>query len=173
MRYFKIYADEQNPQPRFLNWYSQIKPGRQDKQIYEDLAGRNYFKVELAGENQFMDILCHPCFMVSREFANVIRLYCPEIRFKYALLFDEVNKRTASRQIPDLPEIDCLDAKSELSRDRSEIITGILTEERIGMHPIFRLAGVKGRFVIASLEFVESVCRREVMGMKIREFIVE
>lgn len=174
MRYFRIFADEKNLQPRFLNWYDRVKPGRrQDKQIYEDLDAQNYLKVELNKEVEFMDLISYPCFMVSKEFANLIRLYSPEIRFKCAVLFDEANRRTGYYLIPDLPELDCLHESSELSRDKSEVITGVLNQERIEGCPLFRLGGVKGRIIMANLEFVESAFRREVMGMRIEEFIVQ
>ncbi|WP_313577584.1 hypothetical protein [Lacrimispora sp.] len=173
MRYFRIYADERNPQPRFLNWYNKIRPGRSDCLVYEDLSRQNHFQVELNEEIPFMDIICHPFFLVSKEFAELIRLYSPEVRFKYATLFDKDNKRTAYYQIPDLPELDCLDVRSKLSRDKSEIITGILKEEKIQTCPIFRLGVVKGRYIVGNLKFVESVYRREVTGMRIDEFMVE
>jgi hypothetical protein len=173
MRYFRIYADEQNPQPRFLDWYTQVRPGRPDSQVYRELSQQNHFNVNLNVETPFMDLISHPCFMVSKEFATLIRLYSPEIRFKYATLFDKANRRTAFYQIPDLPEIECLDKKGELSRDKSEIITGILREEKIQMYSLFRIGGIKGRYIVADLKFVESVYRREVIGMRIEEFMVE
>lgn len=174
MRYFRIYADKQNPQPRLLDWYSKIKPGRTEREIYEELKHQNCFQVELNSEVSFLDILSHPCFMVSKEFANLIRVYCPGMEFKYVTLSDQANKRLSRYQIPDLPEIDCLDAKSEWNRDR--LITGILKEERISGFPIFRLGGMKrmsGYYVVANLEFVESAYRREVTGMRIDEYVVQ
>lgn len=173
MRYFRIYADDQNPQPGFLDWYTQMRAGMSGSRMYEELSGQNHFQVRLNVEIPFMDLVCSPCFMVSKEFAALIRLYSPEIRFKYATLFDMINKRTAFYQIPKLPEIDCLDQKSELSRDKSEIITGILSAKKIQMCPIFRLGGIKGQYIVADLRFVESAYRREVVGMRIEEFMVE
>ena len=173
MRYFRIYADVRNPQPRFLNWYTKIRPGRSDCQVYEDLSRQNHFQVELNEEIPFMDIICYPCFMVSKEFATLIRLYSPEVGFKYVTLFDKANKRTAFYQIPNLPELDCLDVRNELNREKGEIITGFLKEEKIKLCPIFRLGGVKGRYILGDLRFVESAYRREVTGMRIDEFMVE
>ncbi|WP_124065476.1 hypothetical protein [Clostridium sp. E02] len=173
MRYFMIYADKRNPQPRFLDWYTQMRPGRSDRQIYEELSRQNHFQIELNRELSFMDLICHPCFMVSKELAALIRIYSPEIQFKYATLFDKENRRSAYYQIPNLPELDCLDAKSEVSKDRSVIMKGILKKEKIQMHSIFRLGGIKGRYLVADLNFVESAYRREVMGMRIEEFMIE
>lgn len=173
MRYFKICADKKNILPNFTNWYSKVRPGIWlAGQVYEVLKKRNYLKVELNPEILFPDVISNPCFMVSKEFADLIRLYCPEIHFKYVILFDEKNKRTVSYQVPDLPEIDCLDDESELSRTGREIIKGVLRGSRTRQEPIFRLKGTKENYVMASLEFVESAYRREVRGMAIEEFIV-
>lgn len=173
MRYFRIYADKQNIQPRFLNWNSLVRPSiRQGGQIFGELDIRNNLKVELDKEIEFMDIISEPCFMVSREFANLIRLYSPGMRFRHMILFDEKNRRAVSYQIPDLPEVDCLYEGSELSRDGSVIKKGILCGERTGERPIFRLKGAEGRYIMASLEFVESAYRREVIGMRIEEFMI-
>lgn len=129
-------------------------------------------KVELDEEILFMDIISSPCFMVTREFADLIRLYCPGMRFKHMVLFDEKNRRPVSYQVPDLPEIDCLDEESERSRDGSVIKKGVLCGARTGGRPVFRLKGGEGRYVMASLVFVESAYRREVRGMGIEEFVV-
>ena len=174
MRYFRIYTDDRNPLPRILNWNSLVKPGRRTEQsIYEALGRNNYLKVELNGECQFMDILCYPCFLASKDMADLIRLYCPNTRFKNMFLYDEANQRTAHYLVPQLEEIDCLHERSELSRDKSEITRGILVKERIEGHPIFRIGQIEGRYTIANLEFIESAYRREVRGMKIEEFTVQ
>ncbi|MDE6847447.1 MAG: hypothetical protein K2J99_17005 [Lachnospiraceae bacterium] len=119
-----------------------------------------------------MDIISSPIFMVSKEFANLIRMYCPGIKFKYMVLFDERNRRASSYQIPALPIIDCLDEDSEVSRDGHMITKGILCGYKTGGVPIFRLEGAEGRYIMANLEFIESAYRREVRGMGIEEFVV-
>ena len=173
MRYFEIYIDNRNPLPRCLNWGSLIKPGyRRAQQVYPVLRKNNYLDVELNAECEFMDILCNPCFMVSKEFADLIRLFSPNMKFKNIYLFDSVNQRTAVYLVPDLPEIDCLHEDSELSRNKSEIINGILLGEKIQNLSIFRLGTIETDYIIANLEFVESAYRREIKGMKIKEFRV-
>lgn len=173
MRYFRIYADKQNIQPHFLNWNMLIRPNvRQQSQIYEEMSRRNYQKVELDGEILFPDIISSPCFMVSKELANLIRMYCPNMKFKYMVLFDENNKRAVSYQIPNLAEIDCLDEDSELNSNGNIIIRGILRGDKTEGIPIFRLKGAEGRYVMANLAFVESAYRREVRGMGIEEYMV-
>ena len=174
MRYFRIYADERHIQPRILNRETLVRPHIQEQGlIYEELEHRNYMKVELEREIAFLDIVNSPIFMVTKEFANLIRVYCPAVKFKYMVLFDEVNRRAVSYQIPALPEIDCLHGDSELSRDGNTITRGIRCGEKTGNAPIFRLKGAKGRYIMANLAFVESAYRREVRGMGIEEFVVQ
>lgn len=62
---------------------------QEQKQIYEELDKRNYPRVELEREIAFLDIVNSPLFMVTKEFANLIRIYYPAMKFKYMVLFDE------------------------------------------------------------------------------------
>lgn len=173
MRYFWIHADKSDPQPRCLGWASLVRPGcRPGHQVYRALKKDSHLNVELSGGCLFPDILCHPCFMVSKDFADLIRLYRPQTRFKNMYLFDREGQRTGAYLIPDLPEIDCLHEDSELSRDKDEIKRGVLVGERIKGLPIFQLGQVGTQYIVASLEFVESAYRREVRGMRIEGFRV-
>ena len=119
-----------------------------------------------------MDIISSPCFMVSKEFANLIRLYRPEIKFKQIALIDERGRKTVPYLVPNLPEIDCLDEGSVLSRDKSMIEKGILLGSRLKGEPLFLLKGTEGNHVMANLALAESAYRREVRGMGIEEFVV-
>lgn len=174
MRYFWIYADQKNPQPQFNNWFKVVRPGRSSlTEVYHSLQHRNRFVIKMAPDVGFMDIISFPQFMVSREFADVIRMYDRTIRFRNLSLFEEKNHRTALYKLPALPELDCLTEDSELSRDKKDIIKGILRQEQIERYPIFQISQVSVRYVIANLELVESLYRRKIMGMKIQEFDVK
>lgn len=173
MRYFRIYADKKNIQPNFPGWNQFIRPGiRQGSRIYEELEKRNYFKVELNREIQFMDIISSPCFMVSRELADLVRLYCPGIQFKYMVLFDEKNRRMTRYQVPRLEEIDCMEEGSEWEQPGGRRINIVLRKSRISGQSVFRLKGLEEEHIAASLEFIESALRREVRGMGIEEYEV-
>ena len=164
MRYFSIYADKCHIQPRILNRELLIRPHIQEQRlIYEELENRNYLKVGLEQEVEFLDIVNSPIFMVTKGVANLIRVYCPAVKFKYMVLFDETNRRAVSYQIPALPEIDCLHDDSELSRDGNTITKGILCGEKTGNVPIFRLKGAKGRYIMANLAFVDVIDRKSVV----------
>lgn len=173
MRYFQLHADKRNLQPYFINWYTQVCPGRNAVQIWGELKEHNYFNVKLNKEVLFMDIISHPYFMVSKKIADVIRMYCPEIRFKYAYLFDKDNHRTILYQIPALKEIECLDEKSKRNWNRLEIEEIILKQKEIKNFPVFQIRGIEENCIVANLEFVESAYRRKVMGLRIREFMVQ
>ena len=174
MRYFQIYADTNSPQPQFIDWYQRLKPKRwQDKEVYGALKRKNYFKVEMREEVEFLDIISNPYFMVSKEFANLIRMYDSKIRFKKVQLFVEDSKRSVLYQVPRLPEVNCLSGESELNRDKSVILQGVLSYEKLKPYPVFKLGGVSSRYILTNLELLESAFRRKVMGMKIREFVIK
>ncbi len=174
MKYFQILADDNNVQPRLKDWYEVVGPGmRPIAEVHGKLRKRNSFRVVLSEEAEFMDILTYPEFMVCREFAYVIQMYNSAIKMKSIVLFDDEHFRAMSYQMPDLPLISCLSAESELSRDRSQVITGILDKDKLTRDPIFRVENLNGRCIVANMEFVESVYRRHVMGMRIREFMVK
>lgn len=173
MRYFQIYSDKKNPQPQFLNWYRVLKPVRwEDSQVYKVIKNKSCFPVELEKEAEFLDVICHPQFMVSNEFAQLIHIYDSKIPFKNIVLSDAKSRRSVTYQLPNLPEIDCLSEESVLNQDRSVIMNGMLQREKIVHNPIFQLGNINGRYIIASLEFVESAYRRRVTGMNTREFKV-
>lgn len=173
MRYFRLHTGRGGVQPGFGDWYTKIGPSVSEEKTYGKLEGKTYWKVKLDNpETAFMDVLTKPCFMVSKELSNLIRLYCPGMEFKYIALFDEKNGRIGSYFIPNLPEVDCLDEGSEFDWTRTRIVKGALREEKIKGQHIFRLKWEKERCIIADLDFVESAFRREVRGMEIEEYMV-
>ena len=100
-----------------------------------------------------MKYRCFPALQLPSNRRLDILINIPAgIQFKYIVLFDEKNKRAATYQIPDLPEIDCLDEDSEIAKDRITIMNGILRGDRTREEPIFRLKGAEGRHIMANLE---------------------
>lgn len=161
MRYFKISAEEKNPQPRFTDWFKKLQPKAwQDREVYNSLAQMNHMKIRQEQEAPLFDIISHPYFMVSKEFADVIRMYDEKMKFKQVILFEPERKRSAFYQIPNLQEVECL------------LKEGCLAKEKLPDLPIFRLGKVDKRCILANLEVVESLYRREVKGMSIQEYVV-
>ena len=166
MKYFLIDADDRIEQPCFLDWYEKMRPQRH---AAWDIPRLNSFKVSLSCETDFMDIISYPYFMLSLEFANLVRMYDETILFKYAVLFDKENRRRMNYGMPLLETVDCLSEESELNRDNSVLRRAVFRKEAVHDYTLFQVGRVKSRYVAASLELVESAFRREVMGLRISE----
>ena len=129
----------------------------------------NSFVVSLPDYADFMDIVSHPYFMISKEFSNLVRMYDETIQFKYAVLFDKNNRRHMTYGMPHLEVVDCLSPESELSRGGNKLFRAVLIKSVVRGRTLFQIGGVKNQYVAASLDLVENAFRREVMGLRICE----
>jgi len=166
VKYFLLDADDQYAQPSFLDWYKEMNP---KQQAAWDIPRLSKFSVSLSVNAVFVDILSHPYLMLSKEFADLVRLYDETIVFNYVMLYDKKNRRHTDYYMPQLEVIDCLAADSELNRDGSVLLRAVLTKAALRNRTLFRIGGVKNRYVAGSLELVESTFRREVLGLRISE----
>jgi len=169
MKFFLLDADDRNEQPHFLDWYEQINPMQYASWTFPRL---NSLAVSLSEDADFMDIISYPYFMLSKEFANLVRMYDDTIQFKYAVAHDLKNKRHFIYSIPLIEVIDCLSPESELNRDSSVLRHVVLRRATVREHTLFKIGGVKNCYIVGSLEFLESAFRREVTGLRIREILL-
>lgn len=166
MKYFLLDADDKMEQPHFLDWYNEIRP----KELAAwEIPRLNSFVVSLSSDVGFMDIVSYPYFMLTKEFYTLVQVYDNTIRFKYAVLYDRDNRRHLTYGMPYLEVVDCLADGSELNRDGSELWRAVLRKSAVQGRTLFQIGGVKNRYVVASMELVESAFRREVMGIRVRD----
>jgi hypothetical protein len=166
MKYFILDADDQYAQPNFLNWYKEMNP---KQQAAWDIPRINRFSVSLSVDAVFVDIISHPYLMLSKKFADLVRLYDETIMFKYIMLYDKKNQRYMDYYMPLLEVINCLAEDSELNRDGSILLRTVLKRDALQYRALFQIGGVKNRYIAGSLELVESAFRREILGLKIHE----
>jgi hypothetical protein len=166
VKYFLLDADDQYAQPSFLNWHKEMNP---KQQAAWDIPRLSKFSVSLSVNAVFVDILSHPYLMLSKEFADLVRLYDETIMFNYTMLYDKKNRRHMDYYMPQLEVIDCLDKDSEFSRDGSVLRRAVLKRAALQGRALLQIGNVKKRYIAGSLELVESAFRREVLGLRIRE----
>jgi len=166
VKYFLLDADDQYAQPSFLNWYKEMNP---KKQAAGNIPRLNKFSVSLSANAVYVDILSHPYLMLSKEFADLVRLYDETIMFKYVMLYDKKNQRHIDYYMPQLEVVDCLAEESEFDRDGYVLRRAVLKRAALRDRTLFRIGDVKRMYIVGSLELVESAFRREVLGLRIRE----
>ena len=172
MKYFLFMSQEGNKMPQKIN----CNRGIDIRYIHEDKAHMlplwNLVEMESQTEMIFPDILENPFFMVSRKFFDVIQLYVPDMKYKCINLYCKKNGENELYFLPIFKEIECLSGKSEFNLNKSIIKKIILDETAIKDEAIFRVAGFDKSYIIGRLDFVESILRRELRGIKLCELEV-
>jgi len=173
MAYFLVSTEmNNNPMPQIARWFQTIDP----RDITPERAGNipEWTRLSMqSGEmTVFSDVLSMPGFLVSSMVYGVMRLYDPQIPYKRMVLLDKAKKDMALYHLPILPDCNCLLPESELSRDESDIIRGVIDLEKTGREPVIKLGGVTSTHIAFRLDVVESILRRGAKGLKLTELEV-
>jgi len=173
MKYFLISTErENNPLPQITDWFEQINP----RDITPNRAGNIpewiQFTVENGAEAVFSDVLSMPGYLVSSVIYSAMKLYDPYMKQKQVVIFDRQAQIMELYHLPILPVCDCLLPESRLSRDKSEILHGVLDVEKAGKRPFLKLGGVTTTQLAFRLDVVESILRRGAKGIKLTELEV-
>lgn len=172
MKYFLLETDKRNHIPYSINKNRAIDIRFVNKESAYKIPNCSIVDMEISQEPFFPDILDEPLLIVSREFADVIEMYEPNIIFKTVYLLNNESEVHRTYFLPFLEEINCLSEQTTKSRGGTELLRIILKKEVIPQCRIFRIAGYVHPYVIGRLDFVESVLRRDIRGMKLTEIDV-
>ncbi len=171
MKYFLIEKDREfYSSPQFKSWHQDIN-FLQEKDYYKLPRRKTFF----INENNFLlwtDIISSPVFIVSEKVKEVIKLYDKKVKIKQMILIEQKN---ADMQVYYLPLLECMECLSE-ERDKglNPDITKrlILDRDKIKDKLIFKVKDAGKRYVIGRLDFVESILKREAIGIKLTELKV-
>ncbi len=166
MDFFITEVDENYTAPSLVGWYGIIdKKTLIRKKIYQ-LPKHLLFTVEKHMQMVFTDVITVPCFMVSEMVRDIIRKYDPSVWFLRIILYDKEHKRSMAYYIPYLEQIEYKEQIDEKVRSNRHIS---IQKEDIKEKVILEI--VKGfRFkVIMRMDLVESVLRREAVGIGLRK----
>jgi len=170
MKYFLVSTEMDNsPLPQITDWYDQIDPRDITPERAGNIPQRTKLSVNNGADAIFSDILSIPGYLVSSKIHAVMKLYDPYIHYRQMVLFDQIAKVVELYHLPILPPCDCLLPESELSRDKSKVIHGVLDLEKTRRRPVLKLGGVTTTYIAFRLDVVESMLRRGVKGIKLTE----
>ncbi|HEX3075530.1 MAG TPA: hypothetical protein VHQ24_01540 [Lachnospiraceae bacterium] len=174
MRYYLIQTDNNYIKiPRFKDLHRHLDVRDITMGGYYKIPKRMLFRIEEDRDTMFVDILATPIFLLTEKIKKLLSMFEPNLNFKEFILLDQGHGRTETYYMPTLEEIDCLSEKSEFSRMHSELARIVLDREKIQDKAIFTIAGVDRRYVIARLDVIESMIRRDATGYRITELEVE
>lgn len=174
MKYFLLDTDPAYMDSLdIINWYGKIdvRNIRYDKAHL--LPSRMLLYMRGYERTVFTDIVSKPFFLVSEMVKDVIRMYQPETIFKEIILLDAEHEKSQRYFLPIFRELKCLSEKSTLNLDRSVIKRAILSKRKLEDRSVFRIGDVKGTYIAARLDFVESILKREAAGVRLTPLEVE
>lgn len=134
---------------------------------------RDITSLYLAGSNKECapDFVMSPVYMISEMAKKVIDMYEDDVVFKKIVLIDKEKEKQIVYFHLLLKEIEALDETTEYYPNGMEKRM-ILSRQKAGEHKAFLLKDSKIKLPIVSLDIVESLLRRHVMGIKFKEIEV-
>jgi hypothetical protein len=159
--------------PHFKGVFSQINIRDLCLERCNFIAAETTLTVEPNKDMQYLDLLDMQVFMVSAKLRKLLSLYEPEMIFKRISIVDYSNGHNEIYYLPILEDVNCIASQSEFNRDKSVLLKIVLNEAAIGDQPIFRLGGVATPYVVARLDLVESILRRDFEGISFKRLAVQ
>lgn len=169
MKYFVLDVHKAYFTPQFTKWHGVLD--LQSLREKERGSTLNYpiFQVSHHIQTVFTDILMHPCFMVSKKVMDTIKLYESSLHAHRIFLADSTIKKTCAYYIPILENLDVLTADSRVGRDKTTLEYIEIDDTKTKGKAIFQIENNGKIYVFVHLELVESLLRREVIGIDLRE----
>ncbi|MBQ6888404.1 MAG: hypothetical protein IJN54_12935 [Lachnospiraceae bacterium] len=173
MKYFLIETDEKNYIPYSINKNRAVDIRYVNREYAYKIPNCCVVDMKTPIDVFFPGIFTEPILLVEEMVANVIEMYAPETIFKTIYLLEEESELHRTYFMPILEEVDCLSDKTLRSRGGTELLQIVLKEEAVKKKPVFRVAGFLHTYLIGQMDFIESILRRDVRGIKLKELEVE
>ena len=166
MKYFLIRTNPHfSTAPEIIDWFRKIDRRKIRLGQSFEIENRQLFFIKENPNTVFVDILSFPFFMVTEVLKDIILMYEPRTIFKEIVLLDQKYAKTCTYYLPILEYIDCIDAASKLTMDRSTILETVIALDKVDDHSIFYMDGVSNLYTVARLDIVESFLRRGAIGI--------
>lgn len=149
--------------------------------MHRDLKPGSAYKIADVGvyfsnseyPQDYIDIMDHQLFMVSRDMKKVFQMYDPSMRFKLFCVLNRKTNEMGEYYAPIFREIDCVSENSQFNLDKSFIKHLVLHRSMIGEQSIFRVSGLRKETVIIRLDVAESLLRRKLRGISLNRVGLE
>lgn len=158
--------------PRIKKWFGRIDHRDLNLHDAHKIPYRQLFMIHESETTVFTSIVDKPFPLVSAEVKEVFDMYEPYIPYKEIILLDQKFQRMEVYYLPILEEVDCLHEKSEYNLDKSVIKKGVIDYGKTEGKAIFRLKGFGHYYMVGRLDLVESILKRNVRGIGLKELEV-
>lgn len=169
LKYYLFQTDEGNRVPNIINSNDIINIDDLTLERINKIKTWNVMNMNVPFEEVYPDVIDFPFFAVSKECMELINLYESKIEYRCVKLWDKEKGKDKTYILPILNQVECLAETSQFNLSRSLLKKIVLDASRIGEHAIFRLPEFTRPYVIARLDFVESMIRRGAIGVSYME----
>ncbi len=169
MQYYLIETDERNRIPYKINKNRAVDIRMLSKEKIYKVPKWNVMEMDFPRDGFFPDMLCDPCILVSRCFMETLMMYQGEIPYRIVKVWERESGINETYFIPILEEVDCISFQTQYNRTGNRITKLVLEKEKIKAYAAFRMKNYDRNCVVGRMDFVESLLRREVGGIKLTE----
>lgn len=172
MKYFILeQGKEYDRNPQIKEWYGRLDlPNLRRKGFHT--KERLMFDITTSEFTFMGDIMVNPCLMISEALRDIMFLYEKHIIFKEVFFMDNEKEKGYVYYIPFIPTADCLMPSSILTADKRKLETGVVSAEKLWNRHIVEAEGLMGQCVLVSLDLAESILRKGLLGIGLREVMV-
>ena len=172
MDYFLLKQDNRyTSTPQIINFFQRINSKDLNLLKSDNIPENNSFFVRPSKDNQFIDIIDNPIFLVCEQMRNIMAKYNRNIIFKRTALIDHDNKKQKIYNIPIWEEIEALHEDSEFKFNVIKKI--VLDKEKVKDHKIFKIKESDKTLVVIRLDVAESLLRREFEGISLERLEIK
>ncbi len=169
MEYFLVETDKKNRIPYGINVNRAVDIRYANRNMAYKIPNCCVVDMKTPMEVFFPDILTEPFLMVSEEAAQVIEMYEPETVFKTIYLLETESELHATYFMPFVEEVECLSEQTKRSRGGTELYEIVLRKDVVAGKTVFRIAGFTHPHLIVRLDALESMLRRDISGIRLKE----
>ena len=168
MSYFILEKHEAYTPPRIKNWYKKIETNPLKHKRSNTTQKYATFPIEDHMQTVFVDLIIHPCLLISKKAMDIVKLYDTTLKFEQLLLYNPQNKQKQAYYLPKLPQLDVLTANSQFNMDKSKIIHAEVDSKKTHQKVLFQVANINHSCILIHLDLIESLLRQGVicMGLK-------
>lgn len=174
MKYFLLEQDNRYSNvPKIADMYSKID--RKNLNLVDEYKIKDTIILYAHGDSdtKYLDILERPKYIVSEKMKKILNEYTDNIVFKYLPLIDIENKIQNNYYLPIFEEADVLSSKTEFNLVKTDARKIVLDGRKIKKRRIFKISGLEKTKIVISLDVAESILRRDILGVNLKELEVE
>lgn len=164
MKYFEVSVDKNYVPPAPIEWWEIIDKKTLSHKSAFQMPKHLLFQVEDHMQTVFTDIVTFPCCLVSQTVMDVIRMYDADISSVRIILFDKERKRS---MIYYLPFLDTVEYQKEDVNTKTAILS--FNKQLVEKRVIMKTEKDGKTAIIMRMDLVESILRRETIGIGLKE----